>query len=178
MFSQLPTTLSNKALPQLPGSSTYHWTQEICGVEYLNPNYTYDSAFSADEDFEELEEEYYMNLLRAPGNKPTISSSKYSSIPSISSASSLTTIIANIFKPDNSNSFSKDNEKLTNCDASHAIDMDSKKKNLFHQQFENANNSIGNKILDEQFKSKSSCLSAFVNRSFDCNIIDFQFLNK
>lgn len=174
MFSQLPTTLSNKALPQLPGSSTYHWAQEICSIEYLNPNYTYDFAFSADEDFEDLEEEYYMNLLRAPGNKPTIRSSN----PSISCAPSLTTIIANIFKPDNGNSLSKDNEKLANCDAYYAIDMDSRKKSLFHQQFENANNSIGNKILDEQLKSKSSCFSAFVNRSFDCNIIDFQFSNK
>ncbi|KAF5100255.1 hypothetical protein D0Z00_001357 [Geotrichum galactomycetum] len=128
MLSQLPTKLSNRALPKLPGSSIYNFSQDMCNVKYLNPNYSYDFFPYTDDEFEDLEEEYYMDLLRAPNPKPATLTCV--DLPLTTSFSlSLGTIINSISEPESCDGISEDDEDVfSDYDEYYAVDLDSDRK--------------------------------------------------
>jgi hypothetical protein len=129
MFSQLPTKLSNKALPKLPGSSIFTFTQDMCNVEYLNPNYSYDFSPFTDDEFEDLEEEYYMDLLRAPCPMPaTPTCLDLPLTNSFSRSQRIETIIDSISEPESCDGISEDDEDVfSDCDEYYADDLDNRR---------------------------------------------------
>lgn len=130
MFSQLPTKLSNRALPKLPGSSIYNFTQDIRNAEYLNPDSSYDFSTFTDDEFEDLEEEYYMDLLRAPSPKPATPICIDLPFTTLFSHSQrLDAIISSTSETESCHGFSEDEEDVfSDCDEYYAVDLDNKSK--------------------------------------------------